>query len=138
MEWADRAAKRRVINNMQSTVLDVPLFSKDTCNIIENDIWKLLGFSRSVSHYPVLNNVTRSVLSLIYRLLLNAIKTIFSEDVTYICKEKLSVYHILFNCQLMKSFLPNEWSADGHMHLSLQNRLLEYNVSSVFGLSPDQ
>ena len=38
----------------------------------------------------------------------------------------------------MKSFLPNEWSADGHLYLSLRNRLLENNVSSVFGLSPDQ
>ncbi len=67
-EWVDRAAKRGTISNMQPTMLDVPLSSKEMCNIIENDRWKRLGFSRSVSHYPVLNNATRSVSSLVYRL----------------------------------------------------------------------
>ena len=28
--WADRAAKQEAINNMQSTILDVPLSSKET------------------------------------------------------------------------------------------------------------
>ena len=124
-EWrADRPAKRAAINNMQSAILDVPLSSKEMCNIIENDMCKRLGFSRSISHYPVFNNVTRSVSSLVYRLLLNAIKTKFSKDIMYICKEELSVYPGLFNCQLMKSFLSPEWSSDGHAHLSLQNLLV--------------
>ena len=58
---------------MQSVVIGVPLSLKEMCNIIENDVWKRLGFS--VSYYPVLNNVTRSMSSFVYRLLLNAIKT---------------------------------------------------------------
>ena len=49
-EWVDRAAKRGAVNNMQPTILDVPLPSKEMCNIIENDTWKRLGFSRSLSH----------------------------------------------------------------------------------------
>ena len=40
-EQTDRAAKRGAINNMQSTILDIPLSSKEMCNIIENDVWKL-------------------------------------------------------------------------------------------------
>ena len=97
-EWADRAANRGAINTltMQSTLLDIPLSSKEMCNIIENDMWKRLGFSLSISHYPVLNNVTRSVSSLVYRLL-NVIKIKInkkSKNVMCTYKEKLSVYHI--------------------------------------------
>ena len=89
---------------MQSTVLGVPLSSKEIpslisfmvpvdvkhhdhlltkemCKITENDVWKHLGFSQSVSVYPVLNNVTRSVSSLVYRLLLTTIKTKFCKTV---------------------------------------------------------
>ena len=93
---------------MQSALLDVPLSSKEMCNIAENDRWNQLGFSRSISHYPVLNSVTRSVLSLVYRLFLNDIKTKFSKDSMCICKDKITVYHILYNCQLTKSYLPPE------------------------------
>ena len=39
-EQTDRAAKLGAIN-MQSTVLDIPLSSKEMYNIIENDVWKL-------------------------------------------------------------------------------------------------
>ena len=60
-EWADRAIKRGAINNMQSTILDVPLSSKEMCNIIENDEWKRLGVSRSVFHYPVLNDFSSTL-----------------------------------------------------------------------------
>ena len=81
-ERAERATKQRAINNVQSTVLDVPLSPEEMCNIIENDVWKRLGFSRSIYFYPVLNNVTRSVSSLVYRPFLNTIKTTkFSKDV---------------------------------------------------------
>ena len=41
-----------------------------------------------------MNNVTRSVLSLVDILLLNATKTKISEDVMCVYKEKLSVDHI--------------------------------------------
>ena len=47
-EWAVRAAKRGATGNTQSTVLAVPLSSTEICNIIENDVWKRLGFSQSV------------------------------------------------------------------------------------------
>ena len=50
---------------MHSTKLDVALSSKEICNITENDTWNRLGFSRSVSYYTVLINVTRCVSSLI-------------------------------------------------------------------------
>ena len=87
---------------MQSTVKGVPLSSKEMCNITENDAWNRLGFSRSISRYPVLNTVTRLVSRLVHRRLLNAIKTKFSKDVMYVCKQKMSAYHFLF-CELMKS-----------------------------------
>lgn len=60
---------------MQSVIIGVPLTLKDMRNIIENDVWERLGFSGLVSYYPVLNNVTRSMSSLVYRL--NAIKKKF-------------------------------------------------------------
>ena len=80
---------------MQSTVLDVPLSPEEMCNMIENDVSKRLGFSRSIYFYPVLNNVTRSVSSLVYRPFLNTIKTKVSEDVMCICKETLSRSYLI-------------------------------------------
>ena len=50
---------------MQSTKLDVALSAKEIGNIIQNDTWNRLGFSRLISYYPVLINVTRRVSSLI-------------------------------------------------------------------------
>ena len=41
--------------------------------------------------------------SFVYRLLLNVVKTNFSKDIMCIYQEKLSEYHILFSCELMKS-----------------------------------
>ena len=78
--------------------------------------------------YPVLNNATTSVSSLVYRHLLNASKIIFSRDSMCICKEKPVVEHILFNRQLMKSFLPSDWSSERHLHLSVQNLLVDNNL----------
>lgn len=46
---------------MQPTVKGVPLSSKEMCSITENDVWNQLGFSPSVSHYPLLNTDTRPV-----------------------------------------------------------------------------
>ena len=69
------------------------------------------------------------VSSLVYRLLLSAIKTKVSKDIIY--KEKISVYNIVFSCQLMKPFLPPEWSSGGYLHLSSRNRLLENNLPVV-------
>ena len=96
------------------------------CNLTENDMWKRLGFCRLISHYLVLNNATRSVSSLVYRLLLNAIKTFLRYYPNM--QGKTVSYHILFHCQLTKPFLPPEWSSDGHLHLSLQNPLSENNL----------
>ena len=87
------------------------------CNFIENGVWKRLGISRSVSYYPDLSTVTMSVSALVYRLLINAVKRCFSKDVMCICKEKLSVDHILFR-YLKKLFLPPDWSSEGYLHLS--------------------
>ena len=89
---------------MQSAVLDVPLSSKEMCNIVENDTWNRLRFSRPVSHYPDLDSVTRPVLSLVYRLFLNDVKTKCSKGIMCICKDKITVYHILYNCQLTNSY----------------------------------
>ena len=103
---------------MQSAVLTVPLSSKKMCNSVENDTWNRLGFSRLIYHYPLLNSVTRSVLSLVYRLFLSDIKTKCSKDIMCICKDKITVYHILYNCQLTKSyFLQNDRLMDLFIYL---------------------
>ena len=108
---------------MQSTKLDVPLSSKEMCNIIENDMWNRLGFSRSISYCPVLNNGTMSESSLVQNLLLNVMKTKISKDAMCICKEKMTVSHMLFSFQHMQSYLPPEWSSAGDVHLFLRNLL---------------
>ena len=59
----------------------------------------------------------------------NAIKTKL-----FICDEKLSEYHVLLNCQLVKSFLPPDWSFEGHLHLFLPN-LLSVNNLSILSLA---
>lgn len=44
-------------------------------------------------------------MSLVYRLLFNAFKTNVSKDLRHIQNDKVAIDHILFNCQLKKSFL---------------------------------
>ena len=119
-EWVDRAAKRGTISNMQPTMLDVPLSSKEMCNIIENDRWKRLGFSRSVSHYPCFEQCYKVCVEF-------SIQTKLSKHTVYICKKKLSVYHILFSCQLMKSCLPPEWLSNGNVQLFYEIFCLKRN-----------
>ena len=114
---------------MQSTKLDVPLSSKEMCNIIENDTWNRLGFSRSISYCPVLNNATRSVSSLVQKPLLNAIKRTISKEAVCICKEKMTVSDMLFSFHHMQSYLPPEWSSAGYVHLSLRNLLIDNDLS---------
>ena len=42
---------------MQSKVIDVPLSSNDVYNIIENDVWKRLGFNLFLSNFEQCYNV---------------------------------------------------------------------------------
>ena len=98
-------------------------------DIIENGTWNRLGFSRSISYCPVLNNGTMSESSLVQNLLLNIMKTKISKDAMCICKEKMTVSHMLFSFQHMQSYLPPEWSSAGYVHLSLRNLLLENDFS---------
>ena len=46
------------------------------------------------------------------------------KDAMCICKEKMTVSHMLLSFQHMQSYLPLEWSSAGHVHLSLRNLLL--------------
>ena len=72
--------------------------------------------------------------------LLQAIHTKCSQDVTFICKEMLSVDHILFNFQLIGFFSPPSWLSVGYLrlHFYLIYFFRKLFVSSFFGLiSPD-
>ena len=42
---------------------------------------------------------------------------------------------MLFNFQLIKSYLPPEWSSDGHVLLSLPNLLSAFSFWSVLSLA---
>ena len=68
---ADREAKQGAMDKIQSTLLVFHLSLKETCNIIENDVWERLGFGRLITFYFVPNDVGRTVFSLFCRLLLN-------------------------------------------------------------------
>ena len=59
---ADREAKRGAMNKIQSTLLVFHLSLKETCNIIENDVWERVGFGRLITFYFVPNDVGRTVL----------------------------------------------------------------------------
>ena len=89
-------------------------------------------FSKERVHYPVLNNVTRSMPSLDFSSTLSK----QTKNPKKSCKEKLPVDHILFNCQLMKScFL------DGHLlgiYMYLY-KMFSWKIFDQFflGLSPD-
>ena len=91
-DCADRAAKRGAIDSIQSTVYSQQYEMFRCLQRRLQHYRKQLGFCRSVSHYPVLNNVTRSLSSLVY-----VIKTNISKDVICICKEKRPVNHILLS-----------------------------------------
>ena len=96
-------------------------------NIIDNDLWKQSGFSQSSSR-------SLSSFEQCYKVCAKLKQT---KNPKMSCKEKLSVDHILFNCQLMKSLC----FLDGHLlgiYMYLYKMFSWKIIDQIFlGLSPD-
>ena len=67
----------------------------------------------------ILTNIPRNISSLAYRLSLNSLKTKYCKNIACICKNKLTVKHILNPCNIIKTILPVELSVTDN---------LEYNT----------
>ena len=106
-DLADRAAKDGA-NKKQSSIIHIPLSQMEMCNILKRSVKNRNPVQELI---PKSCNLPRNLSSLAHRLALNSLRTKYCQDVTCICKEKLTIEH-LFQCNGLKPYsLPN-WSND--------------------------
>ena len=97
---ADRTAKHGAFGNTFSHI-DIPLSTREMFNILENRMKTDLNLSNS----SYLKGIR--LVSLIYRLRVNALKTKYCIDVACTRREKISTNHILLNCHQITNIFRN-------------------------------
>ena len=102
-EWADKTAKQGA-KNLFSPSLSIYLSRPEMYHILRKH-FKHKNPSRIT--FSDLSVFSWSIKTLAHRLALNAWKTKYCQDVTCICKERLSINHIIKDCNAMKTFIPN-------------------------------
>ena len=129
-EWADRAAKKGAMNEAGSIGLHFPFSVQECNNLLKKTSWdnfiKLLKkddhhfdsknhnktkritmLNSSIFHESHKTFKTRQIISICHRVKLNAFKTKFSKNVQCICGGPLTSIHVVFECHLLKTHLPN-------------------------------
>ena len=126
-EWADRAAKKGANSGRGSSAFICPLsiseiyrlLERETRNhikILHNDfdstsetsrmnIYNFHNVFSEYSHYRI--SRLRQIVSLVYRIKLNAFKTKFVKGIRCCCGREISCSHILFECKDLKPVLPH-------------------------------
>ena len=89
-DWADRMAKHGAMNDSSSTKITIPLSCNEVCAIINREVWDKFRNTQPVFHHEKLNNLPRSISSLLYKLVLNAFKTKFCTNIKCLCQKTLS------------------------------------------------
>ena len=124
-EWADRAAKVGAKHGREAIELHVPLSLQEGYHIEQASLSKVTEayqlkkpflnhslintrVTGDVYHpMTITNNITsRRVIALLFRIKLNAFFTKFSKNVTCLCGKHITNTHIIFECQIVKTFLP--------------------------------
>ena len=103
-EWADRAAKQGAKNQLSSSLF---------LHLSKNEMYHTL--KKHFKHKQPSNNIifqdsstySWNIITLAHRLALNAWKTKYCQDVTCICNQRLSVNHIIKDCNVLKTFIPS-------------------------------
>jgi ribonuclease HI len=132
-ELVDRAAKKGAQKRDNSISLQIPLSLQERYHLLERASWKKFTHDySSAAHYSNLRSIDtkslmflipyknisgfqlRNILCMINRFRLNAFKTKFSSKVECVCGENFKLEHILFQCKVLKSFLPATFISHGY------------------------
>ena len=99
-DWADREARRGA--QCQQTTLSLSFSAQEMYHIIEKNLK-----NKNTSKKPLvtLMSSSRHITSLANRLSLNSWRTKYCKNVTCICSNKLSVQHIIKECNTMKTYI---------------------------------
>ena len=142
-EMADRAARKGAKRSDRFLDLNIPKSSDDYYTILEKTAWKI--FYTNIEGRPILKKKSpltfvkeklsnshlhyfRLVTSLIFRIRTNSLKTKFSKNANCICGRRISLGHILFNCQDIRTFLPHTFKSSVSSEEDLQNKLNDPEV----------
>ena len=142
-EMADRAARSGAKKSKSYSVLNIPHSVLDYYRLLEKTIWRKVHLNtegkkltRKVFSFAIakekLSNSTihyfRLVLSLVFRLRTNSLKTKFSKNIHCICGKQITIHHILFYCENMKTFLPDHFTSNNFSKDDLQDILSDINL----------
>ena len=131
-ERADTLAKLGAMKAVNSVHLNIGHSKNELNNIIKKYIYGKISFT---NHSINAFSCSRTVSSLVYRLILDSLKTKYCKDVKCLCNENLSVHHILFDCDQIRLYLPHTFiSAVNNGLTSLQGLLFD-NLCIVFELA---
>ena len=142
-EMADRAARRGAKRSEQSLDFIISKSTNDYYRLLEIAAWercntntngkKLLKkrFSFALVKGKLLNSnmhYFRRVTSLSFRVRTNSLKIKFSKDVNCICGQRISLSHILYNCQDVRKLLPLSFTSKVLAEENLQDILSDSEV----------
>ena len=100
-EWADRAAKDGA-NNNNSYKLNINLSKREMKHALTKNVYKKLPCHILFENYSLF---PRPVARLAHRLALNSWKTKYCAEVTCICNRKITIQHLIHDCNAIKPFL---------------------------------
>ena len=95
-EISDKLVKQGAMKNMyQTSYNNLLLSSHEIISVLEKNVYKQIEKSKFVIH-----SCLRYLAKVIYKLCLNTWSTKYSQNVTCVCKNILSVKHILLECPI--------------------------------------
>ena len=122
-DWADRAAKDGAKNN-NAQKINIQLSKTEIYSILKKSFKE---YSIVSDTYSLCFGFPRQITTLAFRLFLNSIRTKYCADITCICGEKLSINHILIQCEDIRSLFPVE--------LKLPHTLEEFSYQDYLTLA---
>ena len=126
-ELVDRLAKQGAKNSKYAKHINLPVSINENYTLLEKTIWKQWTENANMSMYKSIvlsnSNCSRKVSGLIFRLKLNALKTMFVKNIRCICGTNISVTHILLNCQQIRTLLPIPFTSQRLSEDSLHHAL---------------
>jgi len=135
-DQADNAAKLGA-KNINATTVNISLSKNEVYNLITNKINSLKSHDNILSNLANYYKIfSRHIISLAFRLYLNAWKTKYCKNVTCLCKNNISINHILKECTEIKKYLPPHVLNIDHNSITFRDwiNISCYLFKSPFGL----
>ena len=142
-EMADRAARRGAKRSERFIDLEISKSAYYYYTILERTAWTI--FNTNIDGRPIqkkkfsltfakerLSNshlhYFRLVTSLVFRIRTNSLKTKFSKNANCVCGRHISLDHILYNCEIIRKYLPHTFISNASSEEDLQDRLNDQEV----------